>query len=256
MCSSDLIEKLGPKGKPALETLIQKLEGVDQYDTGDGILPFRSAMARAIGKIGDPSGVKPLLAKLKESRPGTQAAIIHALGEIGPASVEAVPDILAFLDTKDELLVSNALEAIGKIGARQCLPYLLDALFSSPSPWVRKRAQEALATLPPDLVIDAILPSLREREYMDVAAQVVRMADPEDRRASRTFAGLLEGHRDPLVRKMAAFHLGHMKSLIGIEPLKRALQDKDQSVRAEAASSLKKRKIEVDGPSPQEQGAK
>ncbi len=54
--------EMGPDGAAAVPVLIDELvHGHNDIDTGDGILAYRSTIALALGKIGDPRAIDPLI---------------------------------------------------------------------------------------------------------------------------------------------------------------------------------------------------
>mgnify|MGYP001172848103 CR=1 FL=1 len=137
-CRINAATLLGRKGGLALkavEPLIMILKnGPNDIDTGDGILPMRSSVALALGRINDPKAIGPLLEKLKQSEPAAmlsstslasdtprksgleQEAIVRALGMFGGQAKEAIP-FLEELEkqTKDEALKGTIENTIYRI---------------------------------------------------------------------------------------------------------------------------------------------
>ncbi len=125
---------MGPAAVAAVPVLIDALEnGPNDIDTGDGILPYRSTIAIALGKIGDTRAIDPLMEKLKVkehatfphgysggSLPGQpigvgQQAIVVALGMFGAEAKPAIPLIRA-LDDADDFGLSDAVnQALDRI---------------------------------------------------------------------------------------------------------------------------------------------
>ncbi len=63
LCIIDAAKALGGMGdlaKPAILPLVESLAKYSDVDTGDGILPIRSEIATALGKIGDVSALTAL----------------------------------------------------------------------------------------------------------------------------------------------------------------------------------------------------
>jgi HEAT repeat protein len=158
-------------GAPAVESLITDLKNYEGAAAGvleqinrqsdDGALRMqivaaliealkgrwtRQMAANALGKIGDPKAVEPLIAVLRELRnlvPERQAAA-EALGKIGDAGAYE-PLITALNDRSSEVSQAaiGALEKIGNPGAvAPLIAVLQDAKWS-----VRKAAAEALVRL-------------------------------------------------------------------------------------------------------------
>jgi HEAT repeat protein len=123
------------RAKEAVPILIEALKtGPNDIDTGDGILPYRSTIAIALGKIGDPRAIHPLIEKLKWKEKATissgaafpknwkfpvgigHLAIVEALGMFGGQAKEAISYLEALLqDAQDKRLkeaIENALKKI------------------------------------------------------------------------------------------------------------------------------------------------
>jgi hypothetical protein len=91
------LESLGASAAPAVPALLRALrEGPNDYDTGDGLIATRSAIASALGAIGDPRAIDPLAEALKSAvpadrgagaiasrEPAARLAIVEALGRFG-----------------------------------------------------------------------------------------------------------------------------------------------------------------------------
>jgi len=106
-----------PKPIEAVPVLIDALEnGPNDIDTGDGIMPYRSTLVMALGQIGDPRAIRPLIEKLKLTvaytpSPGNtmpilewdlpigvaHEAIVKALAMFGPEAKDATPILEASL---------------------------------------------------------------------------------------------------------------------------------------------------------------
>lgn len=59
--------------------LTQHLEGVDEFDSGNGVYYVRESVAQALGTIGDPAAINPLERALANSQPRAATAIEQAL---------------------------------------------------------------------------------------------------------------------------------------------------------------------------------
>ena len=120
---------------------------------------------------------------LEDARQKTVAAAV-VLGELGVRSPAAVSALSQMARDPLAALAEPAIEALGKLGARNALPALLDALERKE---LRKPASEAIASLG-----EEVLPALRDRAAR--AAPEVRAALSELLPAMRgSFAMVLEG---------------------------------------------------------------
>ena len=137
IAAAQLLGEMGPEATEAVPVLIEALKsGPNDIDTGDGVLPYRSTIAIALGKIGDARAIRPLTEKLKMQEKavlgpgysGTFAyeptgvghhAIVKALGMFGADAHSAVPFIRALEETDDHRLrdaIKKSLEQIGNDG--------------------------------------------------------------------------------------------------------------------------------------------
>lgn len=129
---------MGPAARASVPDLIAALQKYRNIDTGDGVIALRSHVALALGAIGDPSAVKPLIVVLlSEDRTrildsasvpaisspegSSYAAVVSALEMFGPLAREALPVLVELLDREggpfDELLrkqMEAALAAINR----------------------------------------------------------------------------------------------------------------------------------------------
>ena len=144
-CVGDAAVCLGEmrsQAKVAVPALIGALEtGSNNYDTGDGPIPTRNQIMYALGKIGDPRAVKPLIAALNSPRPVDaglnarpslkpvgQTTAIAALGLLGPTAKEAVSHIIPFLKSSNQNHFEAATKALVQIKDTRAIPALIEAL--------------------------------------------------------------------------------------------------------------------------------
>lgn len=91
-----------------MPALIEDLKnGPNDYDTGDGIIPYRSQIGKTLGKIGDVSAITPLIEQLSVCQPVMgndsnqkvgvdHAGIVYGLlafGERGSAAQSVVEEL-------------------------------------------------------------------------------------------------------------------------------------------------------------------
>lgn len=151
------LESLGPRAGRAVPALVRALaDGPNDYDTGDGVIAARSAVAAALGTIGDPSAIDPLAralemavpcdrgeGALESSEPAARQAIVEALGRFGPAAGRHWPDVAKVLRERHrntssarpcrdvgcrDPLASAAATALGAFGRREAVPVLVESL--------------------------------------------------------------------------------------------------------------------------------
>ncbi len=188
---------LSAHGPEALASLLAALE-----TETDG--QVRAALFRGLAACG-PKALAPLRAALGEEKGAAAGAVLWALGELGPAAAEAVPDLLAL---RGSYVIGDGVKAVEKIGPA-ALPALVEGL-GDPDPKTRAQAAYAFGLLGP-----AAVP--------EVEALARAIGDP-----------------DPRVRQWAAWAAGALGpgGDYAIEDLQAALIDPTREVRENAARSL------------------
>ena len=225
----------------------------------------RRRAATAIGRIGDPAGVEPLLGRLKGDAthdPEAKAEIVFALGEI--ESPMAVPRLLELVaDEKSPLLVrARAIEALGKIGGNERsaaglgkarLGEIASAVESALPPADREvsgdelllgslgvtallRLKQPSATRPLTALLGARTSNLRW-QAANALARLRPDANPAPPEAVTRLLGMLRAS-EPLERAHAARALGAAKSSAAFDGLVRLLKDPDIRVQANAVRAL------------------
>lgn len=118
--------RMGKKAQPAVPLLLKELEqGPNDFDTADGVIKYRSEIARALGEIGDPRAIPILIEKLKVNEPVAvpsyistgvvqmlavgvdHEAEIEALGMFGSRAKAAIPVIETFLEVTPQWVSRN-----------------------------------------------------------------------------------------------------------------------------------------------------
>jgi cyclophilin family peptidyl-prolyl cis-trans isomerase/HEAT repeat protein len=214
----------------------------------------------ALGRIGYPSGVAPLIDVLNTDRnPEMRALAAFSLGEI--ESHYAASDLLARLQPdkeRSDQVRARAAEALGKIASNRLsadalgrfgIKSIADALVALLPPTDKPLAddQKLLASL-------TITALLRVKQPSTVQAVAAQLRSPEaDIRwqAANALARMRDGiqaaapallplldDKDPLVRANAARALGVAKEPGAVEPLVRLLADADERVVANAINAL------------------
>jgi len=170
----------------------------------------RSRAALALGKIGEPKAIQPLLHALKDPETEVRIAACLALGSFkDPSTFDDITNVL--LDDPKIEVRQAAARALGNTGHPAALPYLLEALHDSY--WWYEREYAAV-----DL--------LHAIEKMNGAAIDPLIKALEDREGT--------------VRKFAATLLGKLGDPSAIEPLSMTLYDMHHDVGRAAAESLAK----------------
>ncbi|MDB5392237.1 MAG: repeat-containing protein [Planctomycetaceae bacterium] len=131
----------------ALPELIKLLEDKSQSTE------VRWSAARTIGKIGPASlsAVPVLIAHINDEAPTIREHCAEAIGDIGPTAVEGVPALIVALKDVDQRVRRDAVRSLGYIGpeARTALPEI-KKLLKDPVQRVKDATLTALKAIAPD----------------------------------------------------------------------------------------------------------
>ncbi len=178
-------ELLGRVGNAkAVPVLIETIQATRSEDAD-----VREIALRALARIGDPRAVEPLVAALKSAEIWLVPRIADILVRHGDAVVEpmlsflrehtrhparawaanilgelkaerAFPVLVTTLKDLDDEVRAKSAGALGKLGDRRAVTYLLDHLLSDPAPFVRARIAGALGQFADGEVIDRLVRAL------------------------------------------------------------------------------------------------
>ncbi|MHB8958933.1 MAG: HEAT repeat domain-containing protein [Candidatus Limnocylindrales bacterium] len=237
----------------------------------DALVPQNAA--RALGEIGDPTAVAPLVASLTDRDGMVRQAAARSLGKIGDA--RAVEPLIAAL--RDGWVRSEAVESLGQIGHPAAVGPVVAALDDS-NPDVRIAAVRSLGRLHDARAVAPLIAALKDTDRdmrteainslgelealgdaRVVAALIAMLRDePTVRDPQTTPAGSFAprealgkagtpavepliaalGDANVLVRRAAAVILGWIRDHRAIAPLVAALDDENPLVRVAADKSL------------------
>jgi HEAT repeat protein len=230
-----VVHALAAVGYPAILTLITALRAPQER--------LREGAARALGRIGAEIAesaylrlpIDPLIGALKDQSLTVRRAAAWALGRVGQrldSSQRSLPVenlVLTLRDPAPEVR-EMAAASLGRLGEGRAIQPLILALEDGITS-VRRTAAEALEALGwhPN--------SPAEQAAYYVAIQHWERAAAVGPDAAPALNRALQD-RDSTVRKQAAHALGKVGSARVIQPLIQALQDPDHQVRRAAAESL------------------
>ena len=153
-------EALGKIGDPkAVDPLIETLKedasdfpfifrtedrGLVQADSNTFFVEKQANTARALGEIGDPRAILPLIEVLKDESPKVRLWAAYSLVKLGQA--EYFDQVVLALENERFGVRDVATEALGEIGDPRAVGPLSEAL-SDENAWVRRHAAEALGKI-------------------------------------------------------------------------------------------------------------
>jgi HEAT repeat protein len=191
---------LGLMGEPAVEPLIKVIN-----EDGYGF----QLVARALGEIGDPRAIEPLIASLsKDSNHANIIDVSMALGNIG---TPAVGSLIGLLESYNPDIRKEAARALGWIKDKTATDSLFAAFMKEKSPEIQEEILQALG----------------------------RIGDPKavPPLAAIYYAALTEKDA-PYLRIYAVNALGEIGDPKAVEILLLAFADKDKLVRQEAIGAM------------------
>jgi len=202
------IDALGRIGDPkSVEPLIAQLNDENAY--------VRIRVIDALGRIGDPKSVEPLIAQLNDENGYVRIRVIDALGRIGdPKSVEPL-----IAQLKDENARGQVIDALGRIGDPKAIEPLIAQLEDEN---VRRPVIDALVRIGAPAVEPLIAQLKDENARGQVIDALGRIGDPN-------VIGLLIAQlKDENVRRQVIDALVRIGAP-AVEPL--IAQLKDENVR-------------------------
>lgn len=154
------------RGRKAAELMNDFLQSGQEQGRGEIL---RIAMLS-----GEPALVEAGKEALTELSPASQSVVLGALAAEGDRSAEAL--VQPFVDSENETLQLQAVEALGKVGTVSSLSLLMDLLDSS-SRDLREAALQAIALLEGDEVDQRLLAQAREGELKAIQALSARNSE-------------------------------------------------------------------------------
>lgn len=152
----------------------------------------RMHTATALGRIADPQGVAVLLPLLQDKVKAVREAATGALSQIGPA---AVPSLLDAIRHDEWLVRLHAVEALGKLKAREAVDPLLSVLFNDSDEAVREDAVRALGEIGDARAVDFLLTAMKTPGLRVLAIEALGKIG--DRRAVPALTAVVTGQGRP-----------------------------------------------------------
>jgi len=228
-----LSDSRGDIRRAALKRLgaVWELPEVSQLADEDAAV--RETALKALGKLGDPRRVEPLIAALADGDGTLRQTAAENLGEIGDA--RAVKPLIAALHDADSAVRWRAVEALAKIGDARAVEPLIAALRDKDSA-VRWSAAWALCEIGAPAV-EALTVALQDKDCTVRESAARSLGKLGDSRAVEPLIAALQ-EDESTVRRLAAWALCQIGDPRAIQPLVAALRDEDKDVRWTALEAL------------------
>lgn len=268
------VDALDELGNDAVERLLARKAGVNPDGANwaavrafaralsADVPEFRMAAANALGRIGDPDAVGPLVKRLGDPDPRVRERVCHALGRIGDP--RPVGELEGMLADDHGAVKAAAADALGAVATDPALAALLD-LLEDENPSIRRVAASALGNASsakpvPRLAAalgdehDAVrraavfsviellanAPTEQSHRVREVVVSELRQAD--DDTVVGPLVEILEEASQPRQRRNAVWFLGRVTSErppdAVIDALVDALSDEDGTTARFAATSV------------------
>jgi HEAT repeat protein len=228
-------EALGEIGDPqAIEPLLNILQSNDSWR-------LRRTAIEAFAKIKDPVVVDPLITALQDRYASLREAAALALGEIGdPRSIQ--PLLAALENNKLWTLRWAATQALGALGSVEAVPPLITLLKDAYSN-VREAAARALGNIGSPLAITPLLRATKDRDSMvrmaaDRALETLgRSLPPTDRDKLQVAIATGDPNASPFTDLVSAFPVTALTTRViaerAVQILEALLKDRQANIDPE-----------------------
>ncbi len=231
---SHAVQELGKlKAEQAVPHVIELLQtDVNTY--------VRSASAEALGHIGDPEAVFPLMDALQDSCSFVRRAAAISLGQMHAKQAQGA--LLRALEDPNFYVRRAAINAIGKLGIPDLGPILMNFL-DTPDPRIQRTVVTALRRLRTYEAVPKMIEMLEtyilapsQRDLPVVKALVVALGDLRAKEAVSILMRVVRGYVGG--RSLAANALGKIGDLKAGSVLVEALSDKSVNLQLSALKAL------------------
>ncbi len=188
----------------------------------------RQAAANALGRMGHPMAIEPLVQALDDADREVKRAALFALGNFERAPVPVAP-IRKVLLSDDADSRAHAVRMLGELRDRASIP-AISRLVLDASADVRQSALHTLNELEA-LIADELLATALADRSADVRLAAVHFAGERQILSAVPALARMLDDRSSEVREMAAHGLTEMRTETAHNALRRALTHKDPNVR-------------------------
>ena len=212
---------------------------IDVMDT-DVNTYVRSACAEALGHIGDPQAIFPLMDALRDNCSFVRRAATIALGQM--QAKEAQGALIQALEDPNFYVRRAAINAVGKLGlpelGKKLLPFLEvnDPRLQRTTIIALRRLRTKETITPMIEMLKAYLHEPNQRDLPVVKTLVIALGELDATEAVPVLIDVLRGYVG--VRSLAATALAHIGNRQAIPALKDALADKSINLQIAAMKSL------------------
>jgi HEAT repeat protein len=243
------VVKFLDKNKPGWKTGPEAMEAVDYFiqNLSASTRTKKQEAAKALGEIGAPRALNPLINQLKDPDQMVRSSTLHVLEEKypdwgkDPAAVELVPFLIKLLASRTIDTKTSAVTALAAIDDPRVTPALIRAL--NDRSWrVKEKVINALGESSDPRVVKPLIDMLNVTGKSVKEAAIIALGKQKSPLAVEPLIRALKDRKYSSARNKAAAALGGIDDPRVIEPLLAALRDADEHVKAAAAKALGKQK--------------
>jgi len=195
----------------------------------------RQRVASALGRIGDPRGIEPLIAVLQDQSVEVQRAAVDALGKIGDS--RAVEPLIAVLQGDDPQIKDLAVQALVRIDTAAVIPVV--AAFQNPESRSRSKMADILGRIGDRRAIQPLIASLQDGDKDVRWKSVEALGRLKDAQAVEPLLAALHEETGWLSKDIA-WSLGEIGDNRAMEPLIAIIRDRNSDARRRAVEALGK----------------
>lgn len=196
--------------------------------------------AWALGEIGDTRAIEPLIKKLIDNNPTETWVLPQVIEAVGKLKArEAIPYLTGFLQSDEAEIASITTSALVNIGT-PCVPSLIEVLYHG-SDTARAYATLALGQLKDKRAVPPLTAMLKDEAWYVRGAAVIALGEIADKSAIEPLAAIAMEDKNEDVRVYASNALGKIDDSEVIKFLMIALDDSNPDIQFNAALALGER---------------
>ena len=178
--------------------------------------PINRLMAvYALGKMGVAENMEYIVQALEDEVPDIRKVAIESVSDLCDDHGKGLSVIVSRLLDENRDVRLAVVEQIGRCGAREAVPYLLEAL-SDADDWVRIRAMEALGGRRDREAVKAITPLLTDDSALAALKAVETLGEIGGEEAFRALMGVVETSEDPELQEAAEAAIAKIQDEQGV----------------------------------------
>jgi len=247
-CAILLLSLFGLGGPRPAQAADDKVDFLAGKLTDASSFKVRLKAAVLLGRLNDPSAVRPLVRALQDNNYVVRGAAARALGNLGlPAAEGAIESLFALVEDEEPFVQQEAKQALQRLAAPASLDYFVSALSNS-KPKVRLAAVQILAGLRTPEAHAGLVIALGDEDEEVRAEAIVAVRGLGLDEVEGLLRQALARQDDYQIQATAARLVGELRVAALMDPLADLLVSDSvvPAVKTEAASALKEMRDRLD----------